>query len=103
MTTGNPSHAYSSALSRYAAPAQQAALATGAVFLFVGILGFNPGLTFPDGQLTFAGHHSKAAQFGPDNWLDLGLAVALGLILGRDHEGADTPIGFSYTVTPEIF
>ena len=42
----------------------KAALAVGAVFLVVGLLGFVPGITTHDEQLTFAGHHSDAALLG---------------------------------------
>ena len=46
------------------APIQVAALAVGAVFLLVGVLGFVPGITSNYDQLTFAGHHSEAALLG---------------------------------------
>lgn len=45
-------------------PVQKGALAVGAVFLLVGVLGFIPGITTNYDQLTFAGHHSEAALFG---------------------------------------
>jgi hypothetical protein len=45
-------------------PVQKAALAVGAVFLLVGVLGFIPGITAHYDQLTFAGHHSEAALLG---------------------------------------
>lgn len=45
-------------------PIQIAALAVGAVFLLVGILGFIPGITTGYDTLTFAGHHSEAALLG---------------------------------------
>jgi hypothetical protein len=45
-------------------PVQIAALAVGAVFLLVGVLGFIPGVTTHYDQLTFAGHHSEAALLG---------------------------------------
>ena len=45
-------------------PIQTAALAVGAVFLLVGILGFIPGITTGYDTLTFAGHHSEAALLG---------------------------------------
>jgi hypothetical protein len=43
---------------------QKAALAVGAVFLLVGILGFIPGITTDYDQLTFAGHDSEAKLLG---------------------------------------
>lgn len=45
-------------------PVQQAALAVGAVFLLVGILGFIPGVTTDYDTLSFAGHHSEAKLLG---------------------------------------
>lgn len=45
-------------------PVQQAALAVGAVFLLVGILGFVPGVTTDFDSLSFAGHESGAALLG---------------------------------------
>lgn len=43
---------------------QKAALAVGAVFLLVGILGFVPGITSNYDQLSFAGHDSDAMLMG---------------------------------------
>lgn len=43
---------------------QKAALALGAVFLLVGILGFVPGITTNYDQLSFAGHDSDAMLMG---------------------------------------
>jgi hypothetical protein len=43
---------------------QQAALAVGAVFLLVGILGFIPGVTTDYDTLKFAEHHSEAKLLG---------------------------------------
>lgn len=43
---------------------QTAALAIGAVFLLVGILGFVPGITTNAGEIGFAGHHSGAMLLG---------------------------------------
>ncbi|GHB26187.1 DUF4383 domain-containing protein [Streptomyces chryseus] len=43
---------------------QQAALAVGAVFLLVGILGFIPGITTDYDTLKFAEHHSEAKLLG---------------------------------------
>lgn len=46
------------------APVQKAALAVGAVFLVVGVLGFIPGITSHYDELAFAGHHSGAMLLG---------------------------------------
>ena len=43
---------------------QKAALAVGAVFLLVGVLGFIPGITTDYGSLMFAGHDSDAKLLG---------------------------------------
>ncbi|GHE96516.1 DUF4383 domain-containing protein [Streptomyces fumanus] len=43
---------------------QQAALAVGAVFLLVGILGFIPGVTTHYSAMEFAAHHSHAKLLG---------------------------------------
>ncbi|MGN6695037.1 MAG: DUF4383 domain-containing protein [Aquihabitans sp.] len=43
---------------------QRFALAVGAVFLIVGILGFVPGVTQDLGDIQFAGHHSDAQLLG---------------------------------------
>lgn len=43
---------------------QKAALAMGAVFLLVGVLGFIPGITTNYGSLGFAGHGSEALLLG---------------------------------------
>jgi hypothetical protein len=45
-------------------PLQLAALAVGAVFLLVGILGFIPGITASYGDMTFVGHDSEAKLLG---------------------------------------
>ena len=45
-------------------PVQLAALAVGAVFLLVGILGFIPGITTDYDTMTFASHHSDAKLLG---------------------------------------
>lgn len=55
------------AATRYGAPVQKAALAVGAVFLLVGILGFIPGITTNYDTMTFAGHHSEAQLLGVFN------------------------------------
>src|SRR4051812_24016115 len=75
------------------APVQKAALAVGAVFLLVGILGFIPGITSNFDQLTFAGHHSDAALLGLFNVSILHNIVhllfgAAGLALARSFDGA---------------
>ena len=43
---------------------QTAALAVGAVFVLVGILGFIPGITSDYDTMSFAGHHSEAKLLG---------------------------------------
>ena len=45
-------------------PVQLAALAVGAVFLLVGILGFIPGITTDYDTMNFAGHDSEAKLLG---------------------------------------
>ena len=75
------------------APVQKAALAVGAVFLLVGILGFIPGITSNFDQLTFAGHHSEAALLGLFNVSILHNIVHLlfgvaGVVLARSFDGA---------------
>lgn len=45
-------------------PVQYAALAVGAVFLLVGILGFIPGITSNTEHLGMAGHHSDSMLLG---------------------------------------
>jgi Domain of unknown function (DUF4383) len=75
------------------APVQKAALAVGAVFLLVGILGFIPGITSNFDQLTFAGHHSDAALLGLFNVSILHNIVHLmfgvaGVVLARTFDGA---------------
>ncbi|MGY0071228.1 DUF4383 domain-containing protein [Streptomyces sp. QTS137] len=55
---------------QHAAPAagrtrvQQAALAVGAVFLLIGVLGFVPGVTTDYDTMKFAEHHSEAKLLG---------------------------------------
>jgi hypothetical protein len=49
---------------RFATAVQKGALAVGAVFLLVGILGFIPGITTGYDTMTFAGHHSAALLLG---------------------------------------
>jgi hypothetical protein len=67
---------------------ETAALAVGAVFLLVGVLGFIPGITTNYGDMTFAGHESGAELLGVfhvsilHNVVHLLFGVA-GLALGR--------------------
>lgn len=74
-------------------PVQKAAIAIGAVFLLVGILGFAPGITTNYDLLTIAGHHSHAALLGLfrvsvlHNVIHLLFGVA-GLMLARTFNGA---------------
>jgi hypothetical protein len=51
-------------LSRKRSTLSTAALAVGAVFLLVGVLGFIPGITTHYGAMEFAGHHSGAKLLG---------------------------------------
>lgn len=46
------------------APVQLAAMAVGAVFLLVGVLGFIPGITTNYDTMEWAGHHSEAQLLG---------------------------------------
>ena len=91
MTESNPTPR--SAMSRYPATVQKAALAMGAVFLLVGILGFVPGVTTHYDQLTFAGHHSEAALLGIfnvsvlHNLVHLAFGIA-GIALARTFNSA---------------
>ncbi|MCZ8377666.1 DUF4383 domain-containing protein [Mycobacterium sp. CPCC 205372] len=87
MTTNRP------AVSRYPTALQKAALAVGAVFLLVGIMGFIPGLTTNYDTMTFASHHSGALLLGVfnvsilHNIVHLAFGVA-GLLLARTFSGA---------------
>lgn len=92
MTASEPVHtAKSTSGSR--TPVQKAALAVGALFLVVGLLGFVPGITSNYDQLTFASHHSDAALLGIfqvsilHNLVHLAFGVA-GLVLARTFNGA---------------
>lgn len=58
MTTANTSHTGART------NVQKAALAVGAVFLLVGILGFIPGITSDYSTMMFAGHESEAKLLG---------------------------------------
>ena len=56
--------AHADARARTRAPVQQAAFASGVVFLIVGILGFIPGITTNYNTMEFAGHESQAMLLG---------------------------------------
>jgi hypothetical protein len=92
MTASQPIHTAKST-SKFRAPVQKAALAVGAVFLVVGLLGFVPGITSNYDQLTFAGHHSDAALLGIfnvsvlHNLVHLAFGVA-GIVLARTFNSA---------------
>lgn len=84
--------------SRSGAPAtkttlQKAALAVGAVFLLVGVLGFIPGVTTNFSAMEFAGHESEARLLGLfqvsilHNIVHLLFGVA-GILLARTNSGA---------------
>jgi hypothetical protein len=80
---------------RYGTALQKAALAVGAVFLLVGILGFIPGITTGYDTMTMAGHHSEALLLGVfnvsilHNIVHLAFGVA-GLLMARTFAGART-------------
>ncbi|HET6734194.1 DUF4383 domain-containing protein [Mycobacterium sp.] len=77
----------------YTTAVQKAALAVGAAFLLVGILGFVPGITSDYDAMTFAGHESGAHLLGIfevsilHNVVHLAFGVA-GLVLARTFSGA---------------
>jgi hypothetical protein len=72
---------------------QKAAMAVGAVFLLVGILGFVPGVTSNYGSMQFAGHESEAMLLGLfqvsvlHNIVHLLFGVA-GLAMAKSFSGA---------------
>jgi hypothetical protein len=74
-------------------PVQKAALAMGAVFLLVGILGFIPGITTDYDTMQFAGHESEAKLLGIfqvsilHNIVHALFGIA-GLVLARTVSGA---------------
>jgi hypothetical protein len=92
MTAFDPADTSESA-SKFGTPVQKAALAVGAVFLAVGVLGFVPGITTSYDQLTLAGHHSDAALLGIfnvsvlHNLVHLAFGVA-GIALARRFNSA---------------
>jgi hypothetical protein len=78
---------------RYGTALQKAALAVGAVFLLVGILGFIPGVTTGYDTMSFASHHSEAMLLGIFNVSILHNIVHLlfgvaGLAMARTFRGA---------------
>jgi hypothetical protein len=78
---------------RYTTAVQKAAMAVGAVFLLVGILGFIPGITTNYDTMSFASHHSDAQLLGIFNVSILHNIVHLlfgvaGLALARSWNGA---------------
>ncbi|HEX2576918.1 MAG TPA: DUF4383 domain-containing protein [Aquihabitans sp.] len=80
---------------RHTTLAQRFALAVGAVFLLVGILGFIPGITSDYGDMAFAGHESHAKLLGIfevsvlHNLVHLLFGV-LGIAAARRHDTART-------------
>ena len=92
MTAFHPART-SAYTSKFGTPVQKAALAVGAVFLAVGVLGFVPGITTNYDQLTFAGHHFDAALLGifdvsvSHNLVQLAFGVA-GIALARTFNSA---------------
>ncbi|MDT5003192.1 MAG: hypothetical protein QOJ24_368 [Mycobacterium sp.] len=80
---------------RYATALQKAALAVGAVFLLVGILGFIPGITTDYDTMSFASHESGALLLGVFNVSILHNIVHLlfgvaGIAMARTFTGART-------------
>jgi hypothetical protein len=92
MTAANPANTPQTSTT-FTTPVQKAALAVGAVFLIIGLLGFVPGITANYDQLTFAGHHSSAALLGIfnvsilHNLVHLAFGVA-GIAMARTFNGA---------------
>src|SRR3954462_12481898 len=92
MTASHPART-SESTSKFRTPVQKAAVAVGAGFLAVGLLGFVPGITSNYDQLTVAGHHSDAALLGIfnvsvlHNLVHLAFGVA-GIALARTFNGA---------------
>jgi 4-hydroxybenzoate polyprenyltransferase len=91
MATNNPARTAGGI--RDMTAVQKAALAVGAAFLLVGILGFIPGITSDYNTMTFAGHESGARLLGIfevsilHNIVHLAFGVA-GLLLARSFNGA---------------
>ncbi len=91
--TGNTAHTHTAHTGVGRSNVQKAALAVGAVFLLVGILGFVPGITTQYDQLSFASHHSGALLLGIfqvsvlHNLVHLLFGVA-GVVLARTGAGA---------------
>jgi Domain of unknown function (DUF4383) len=78
---------------RYGTALQKAALAVGAVFLLVGILGFIPGITTNYDTMSFASHQSEALLLGVFNVSILHNIVHLlfgvaGIAMARTFTGA---------------
>jgi len=76
-------------------PVQTVALVVGLAFLAVGVLGFIPGITTHQGQMSFAGHSSRAQLLGIfevsvlHNLVHLLFGVA-GVALARTPGGASS-------------
>ena len=84
----------------YTTAVQKAAVAVGAAFLLVGILGFVPGVTSDYDAMTFAGHESGAHLLGIfevsilHNIVHFALGAAmvlLGVLLSRSNVATRTP------------
>jgi hypothetical protein len=92
MATNEPART-PAATARYSTPVQKAAIAVGAVFLLVGILGFIPGITTNYDTMSFAGHESGALLLGVfnvsilHNLVHLAFGVA-GLLMARTFGNA---------------
>ena len=88
----HPAHTFGYT-SKLGTPAQKAALAVGAVFLAVCVLGPVPGITTNNDEFTFAGHHCDAALLGIFNVSVLHNLVHLlfgvaGIVLARTFTSA---------------
>ena len=87
------SHPMYTPIPAYEIRTQKAAIAVGAVFLVVGVLGFVPGITTEYDQLAYAGHESGAHLFGlfavsvVHNLVHVAFGVA-GILLGSTFDRA---------------
>jgi hypothetical protein len=87
------SHPMYTPIPAYEIRTQKAAIAVGAVFLALGVLGFVPGITTQYDQLAFAGHESGAHLFAlftvsvVHNLIHVAFGVA-GILLGSTFDRA---------------
>ena len=94
MTAAHPANTPRTS-TKLGTPVQTAALAVGAVFLVVGVLGPVPGITTNYDQLTFAGHHSNAGLLGIFNVSVLHNLVHL---VSCSGEGCDVQVNLAIEV-----